>query len=63
MHLADSFPRITQIQTVSPQGMTRTDVRRYPGSNVRYYVDIEWNPTIKQTGSHILCFTATDNRG
>ena len=54
---------ITEIQTVSPAGLQKSDLFQKEHSNV-FYVNITWTPTTEQENSiHKFCFSATNSAG
>ena len=54
---------ITEIQTVSPAGLQKSDLFQKGDSNV-FYVNITWTPTIEQENDiYMFCFTATNSAG
>ena len=55
---------ITEIQTVSPAGMEKSDLfQKNEDSNI-FYVNITWTPTIDQENdTHLFCYTATNSAG
>ncbi|CAG2199744.1 Delta-like protein B,Fibropellin-1,Fibropellin-3,Neurogenic locus protein delta,Protein crumbs homolog 1,Sushi, nidogen and EGF-like domain-containing protein 1,Protein jagged-1,Protein eyes shut,Delta-like protein 1,Protein jagged-1a,Neurogenic locus notch homolog protein 2,Protein crumbs,Neurogenic locus notch homolog protein 4,Sushi, von Willebrand factor type A, EGF and pentraxin domain-containing protein 1,Protein crumbs homolog 2,Neurogenic locus Notch protein,Neurogenic locus notch homolog protein 1 len=53
--------RIAAINTVSPLGMTKSELLTYGTSNNKSYMDVTWIPTETQVGSHIFCYTAFDD--
>ena len=58
-----SGERITEIQTVSPAGMVKSDLFYDEDSN-SFYVNITWTPSSHQENdSHLFCYTATNSAG
>ena len=58
-----SGDRITEIQTVSPAGMVKSDLFYDEDSN-SFYVNITWTPSSHQENdSHLFCYTATNSAG
>ncbi|KAK3612288.1 hypothetical protein CHS0354_011006 [Potamilus streckersoni] len=56
--------RITEITTVSPEGMVKSALAKYTDVEGAWYVNITWIPSTKDVDqSHILCFSATDGSG
>ncbi|VDI51811.1 Hypothetical predicted protein, partial [Mytilus galloprovincialis] len=55
--------RVTAINTVSPIGMTKSELYPHGTSGREWFVVVTWIPTLGQTGSHVFCFTAVDNIG
>ena len=54
---------ITEIQTVSPAGLQKSDLFHDEDSNV-FYVNITWTPTTDQENDiHLFCYTATNSAG
>ena len=54
---------ITEIQTVSPAGLQKSDLYHEGDSNV-FYVTITWTPTTAQENTaHLFCYTAIDSAG
>ena len=55
---------ITEIQTVSPAGLQKSDLFHDEDSNV-FYVNITWTPTTDQENYyiHLFCYTATNSAG
>ena len=54
---------ITEIQTVSPAGMEKSDLFLNEDFNA-FYVNITWTPTSHQENdTHLFCFTATNSAG
>ena len=54
---------ITEIQTVSPEGMEKSELFHDDSSNI-FYVNITWTPTTDQVNDiHMFCFTATNSAG
>ena len=54
---------ITEIQTVSPAGMEKSDLFHDEVSNV-FYVNITWTPiTEQENDTHLFCYTATNSAG
>ena len=54
---------ITEIQTVSPAGMEKSELFYNEDSNV-FYVNITWTPTTEQENDiHLFCYTATNSAG
>ncbi|XP_072048907.1 uncharacterized protein [Amphiura filiformis] len=54
---------ITEIDTVSPQGMTKSHVQPVFNSPSEFYSIISWVPKASQQGPHIFCFNAVDVNG
>ncbi|XP_063402647.1 uncharacterized protein LOC134686779 [Mytilus trossulus] len=59
--IASSLSSIAAINTVSPLGMTKSELLTYGASNNKSYIDVTWIPTETQVGSHIFCYTAFDD--
>ena len=54
---------ITEIQTVSPAGLQKSDLFHDEDSNA-FYVNITWTPTTERENTiHSFCFTATNSAG
>ena len=54
---------ITEIQTVSPAGLQKSDLFHDEDSNA-FYVNITWTPTtVQESTIHSFCFTATNSAG
>ena len=54
---------ITEIQTVSPAGLQKSDLFHDKDSNV-FYVNITWTPNTEQENeTHLFCYTATNSAG
>ena len=54
---------ISEIQTVSPAGLQKSDLFHDEDSNV-FYVNITWTPTTElENDIHLFCFTATNSAG
>ena len=54
---------ITEIQTVSPAGLQKSDLFHDEDSNA-FYVTITWTPTTEQeNATHLFCYTATNSAG
>ena len=54
---------ISEIQTVSPRGMSRGELQHIQGTN-NYYINITWIPTAdQQNETHLFCFTAVNSEG
>ena len=52
---------ITEIQTVSPAGLEKSDLFQDGNSNI-FYVNITWTPTTAQENdAHLFCFTAINS--
>ncbi|VDI07666.1 Hypothetical predicted protein [Mytilus galloprovincialis] len=56
-----SLRSIAEINTVSPLGMTKSNLLQYGAFNNKSYINVTWTPTESQIGSHIFCYTAFDN--
>ncbi|XP_035659266.1 uncharacterized protein LOC118404302 [Branchiostoma floridae] len=54
---------ITEILTVSPPGLTKSQVQIDPNNPQRSHVNITWTPAQSQRGQHIFCFHAEDTNG
>ena len=54
---------ITEITTVSPLGVHRSELAPYESVVGQWYVNITWTPTLGQYGPNIFCFTAVDSTG
>ena len=54
---------ISEIQTVSPRGMTKGELQQIQDTN-NYYVNLTWMPTDdQQNDTHLFCFTAVNSDG
>ena len=54
---------ITEIQTVSPAGMEKSDLFQNKDSSI-FYVNMAWTPTADQENSiYLFCFSATNSAG
>lgn len=53
-------PGISEINTVSPLGMLKSELLKYGSSNDRWYVNVTWTPRTEDIGIQILCYTAID---
>ncbi|XP_076070871.1 uncharacterized protein LOC143042458 isoform X3 [Mytilus galloprovincialis] len=51
---------ISEINTVSPLGMFKSELYPYGLLTDRWYVNVTWTPTTKDIGIHIFCYTAID---
>ena len=59
----NSEDTITEIQTVSPAGMEKSDLLHDEQLNA-FYINITWTPTSDQENDvHLFCFTATNSAG
>ena len=58
-----SLCSITEIMTVSPIGVHKSELAPYEGEVGQWYVNITWSPTLEQYGPGIFCFTAVDSIG
>ncbi|XP_078682455.1 uncharacterized protein LOC144916927 [Branchiostoma floridae x Branchiostoma belcheri] len=54
---------IGEILTVSPPGLTKSQLQAVPNNPQRYHVNVTWTPTQSQRGQHIFCFHAEDTNG
>ncbi|XP_052078414.1 integrin beta-like protein B isoform X2 [Mytilus californianus] len=54
---------ITEIATVSPVGMIKTELLPYGSSGTEWHVNVTWTPSQSQAGSHIFCYTAVNSVG
>lgn len=67
VHLISQMMRfmssITEITTVSPLGVYRSELAPYESVVGQWYVNITWTPTLGQYGPNIFCFTAVDSTG
>ncbi|CAC5388868.1 Neurogenic locus protein delta,Protein eyes shut homolog,Neurogenic locus Notch protein,Neurogenic locus notch homolog protein 3,Protein eyes shut,Neurogenic locus notch homolog protein 1,Fibropellin-3,Protein crumbs homolog 2,Sushi, nidogen and EGF-like domain-containing protein 1,Protein jagged-1a,Sushi, von Willebrand factor type A, EGF and pentraxin domain-containing protein 1,Neurogenic locus notch homolog protein 2,Delta-like protein B,Protein crumbs homolog 1,Delta-like protein D,Protein jagged-1,Pr len=59
--IESSLSSIAEINTVSPLGMTKSNLLTYGTSNNKWYINVTWTPTETHIGSHIFCYTAFDN--
>ena len=58
----DTF--ITEIQTVSPSGLRRSEVVRIAASETVYGINVTWTPQINQQNeTHLFCYTAVNSVG
>ena len=54
---------VTQFQTVSPIGLTRSEIQQLPGTQ-NYFTDVTWTPTADQEDqTHLFCYTAVNSAG
>ncbi|XP_033097332.1 uncharacterized protein LOC117101471, partial [Anneissia japonica] len=53
--------RIESIDTVTPIGMTRSDLNQSPDDPRRFYIDLNWTPV--NVGEETVCYYASDNNG
>ncbi|CAH1253989.1 ZAN [Branchiostoma lanceolatum] len=54
---------IAEILTVSPPGLTKSQLQTDPNNAQRSHVNITWTPDQSQRGQHIFCFHAEDTNG
>ncbi|XP_066288988.1 uncharacterized protein [Branchiostoma lanceolatum] len=54
---------ISEIQTVSPLGMTRSSLTVDPNNPQRASITVTWTPTAQQAGQNVFCFSALDSVG
>lgn len=54
---------ITEINTLSPQGMIKSELYPYGASGREWFVIVVWTPSSEETGNNIFCISALDNIG
>ncbi|XP_061176033.1 uncharacterized protein LOC133184985 [Saccostrea echinata] len=54
---------ISEINTVSPTGVKKSNLSRYDNSGHEWYVNVTWSPRANQAGEHPFCYTASDTDG
>ena len=55
---------ITEIETVSPAGLQKSDLFQNEEDSNVFYVNITWTPTSEQENSvHLFCYTAINSAG
>ncbi|XP_066271748.1 uncharacterized protein [Branchiostoma lanceolatum] len=54
---------VAEILTVSPPGLTKSQLQTDPNNAQRSHVNITWTPDQSQRGQHIFCFHAEDTNG
>ncbi|XP_063398968.1 uncharacterized protein LOC134683591 [Mytilus trossulus] len=54
---------IIEIETVSPIGMLKSNLKVFGDTGREWFVIVKWIPTEDQIGSHIFCYTAIDSNG
>ncbi|XP_071124121.1 adhesion G protein-coupled receptor B3-like [Mytilus edulis] len=52
---------ISEIIILTSKEVSKSKLLRYGTSNDRWYVNVTWTPTERDTGSHRICFTAVDS--
>ena len=59
-YVQHSIDRVTAFTTISPKGLTRSEVR--DGGNNEKFISLQWTPTSDQWGdTELFCFSADDN--
>ena len=56
--------RVTEINTVSPPGLLRSDIEEVIGGYHNYSrLNVSWTPTAEQAPENIFCYAATNAIG
>ncbi|KAJ8032099.1 hypothetical protein HOLleu_25522 [Holothuria leucospilota] len=61
--VADSSQSITSISTISPSGLTTTDVQLVSGSVTDYFIDVQFTAGPQSQERELFCFAAITNIG